>query len=253
LLVGGEDHRTGHDHDPRRHWRALEDWTRERFAAAGAVTARWSGQCQEPPDGLAYIGPSPDLDHVFVVTGDSGNGLTHGAIAGLLLPDLIRGREHAWSRIYDPRRSHLRGVGTWLREAASSAIPYTDWIRPGDVRSPDELARGQGAVIRRGLHLIAAYRDDGGTCHLRSARCPHAGGVVHWNAAESTWDCPCHGSRFDPQGRVLDGPAIGDLPELDEPPREAPAQPAQDVHSAPATTAGRARWPWKNSIARSTS
>lgn len=251
LIVGGEDHRTGHERDPARHWAALEAWARDRFPAAGAVTARWSGQVEEPADGLAYIGKSPDLDHVYLVTGDSGNGLTHGAIAGLLLPDLIRGRDHAWSRIYDPRRSHLRGLGAWVREAAASTVPYTDWVRPGDVASVDDLAPGQGAVIRRGLHLVAAYRDAGGACHLRSAKCPHLGGVVHWNAAEQTWDCPCHGSRFDPEGRVLDGPAIGDLPPV---PDEQPgAGSGHEVHSAPAATDGRARWPWKNSIARSTS
>jgi glycine/D-amino acid oxidase-like deaminating enzyme len=216
VLVGGEDHRTGQDSDPARHWTALETWARERLPEAGQVVARWSGQCQEPADGLAYIGRSPDLDHVFIVTGDSGNGITHGALAGLLIPDLIRGREHPWTKLYDPRRSRLRGLATLVREAASSSLPYTDWLKPGEVRSAEELAPGEGAVIRKGVHLIAAYRDEGGTCHLRSARCTHLNGVVHWNGAEQTWDFPCHGSRFDAHGRVIDGPAISDLAEVDE-------------------------------------
>jgi glycine/D-amino acid oxidase-like deaminating enzyme/nitrite reductase/ring-hydroxylating ferredoxin subunit len=222
LIAGGEDHRTGQDSDPAQHWARLEAWVRERFPDAGAVRARWSGQIMEPADGLAFIGKSPDLDHVFIVTGDSGNGMTHGALAGLLLPDLLRGREHPWERIYDPHRTRLRGLGTLIREAASSSVPYTDWLRRGDVGSIDDLGPGQGAVIRHGLHMIAAFRDEGGTCHQRSAKCPHLGGVVHWNGAEQTWDCPCHGSRFDALGRVLNGPAISDLEPVEAPAAEAP-------------------------------
>jgi glycine/D-amino acid oxidase-like deaminating enzyme/nitrite reductase/ring-hydroxylating ferredoxin subunit len=209
LIVGGEDHRTGQEHDPTARWMALEQWTRARFPDAGAIAARWSGQVMEPVGDLGLIGRSPDLDHVFVVTGDSGNGLTHGTIAALLLPDLIRGREHPWMRLYDPRRSTLRAFGAFLREAAGSTLPYAKWLERG--KSLDDLGTGEGAVIRRGVHLYAAYRDETGTCHVRNARCPHLNGVVEWNAAEQTWDCPCHGSRFEATGRVLNGPAVTDL------------------------------------------
>ena len=231
LIVGGEDHRTGQEDDSARRWTALEEWTRQRFPMAEGIAARWSGQIMEPADGLAYIGKSPDLDHVYIVTGDSGNGLTHGALAGLLLPDLLRGREHPWAKIYSPGRSALRGLGTLVREAASSTVQYSDWVKPGDVSSIDDIAPGHGALVRRGVHLIAAYRDEAGTCHLRSAKCPHLGGVVHWNTAERTWDCPCHGSRFDEYGRVINGPAIGDL-EPAEGLEDKDVQPEKSPHRA---------------------
>ena len=216
LIIGGEDHRVGQG-APDTAWADLEAWTRKYLPFVGEVTHRWSGQVIEPVDGLAHIGKSPDLDHVYVVTGDSGNGLTHGTIAGLLIPDLIQGRPNAWATLYDPGRSHLSSLGTLVHEAASSSKPYTDWLRRGDVHALDEIPRGQGAVIRRGLHFVAAYCDEAGTCHLRSATCPHLRGVVHWNAGEKTWDCPCHGSRFDPYGRVVNGPATSDLATVDEP------------------------------------
>lgn len=223
LLVGGNDHRVGQG-DPFAQWHDLESWTRKWFPDVGDVVARWSGQILEPADMLAHIGKSPDIDHVFIVTGDSGNGLTHGTIAGLVLPTLMRGESHPWAGIYDPKRSHMHAFGALVAEAAKSSAPYTDWLRGGDVASIDDIQPGEGAVVRKGLHFIAAYRDEAGVCHMRSATCTHLRGVVHWNAGEKTWDCPCHGSRFDAYGRVLNGPAPKDLATIEEPPpkREAP-------------------------------
>jgi nitrite reductase/ring-hydroxylating ferredoxin subunit len=167
----------------------------------------------EPADGLAFIGRDPSAgDHVYVATGDSGHGLTHGTIAGILLTDLILGRDNEWADVYDPRRSELRRAPrTFLKEAVNMAGQYADWLRGGDVRSADEIPPGAGAVIRRGLHMVAVYRDEKGHCHERTAVCPHLGGVVRWNCAEHSWDCPAHGSRFDCLGRVLNGPANADL------------------------------------------
>ncbi len=223
LIVGGNDHRTGHGH-PAQQWAELERWTRARIPTVEKLVAHWSGQIIEPADGLANIGKSPDLEHVYLCTGDSGNGLTHGTIAGLLLPELMRGRHHRWASIYDPRRSRLRAVGTLLKEAARSSVPYADWLLPGDVSSVHDVPAGAGAIVRRGLQLVACYRDASGTAHERSATCPHLHGVVQWNQAEKTWDCPCHGSRFDRYGRVLNGPAPVDLAELPEPRGRKPAE-----------------------------
>jgi glycine/D-amino acid oxidase-like deaminating enzyme/nitrite reductase/ring-hydroxylating ferredoxin subunit len=210
LIVGGEDHRVGQA-DPGECWERLELWARKRFPEAMDVIAQWSGQVLEPADGLAYIGAVPALDNVFVVTGDSGHGLTHGTIASLILPSLILGSEHPWAQLYSPARTHLHGFGKLITEAVRDTRPYFDWFRGGDVHSLDEILPGHGATIRRGLHVIAAYRDEGGTCHLKNARCTHLSGVVRWNDAEQTWDCPCHGSRFDATGHVLNGPATTDL------------------------------------------
>jgi len=216
LIVGGNDHRVGQG-DPQAAWVGLEAWTRRWIPIVGEVVARWSGQIIEPSDGPAHIGKSPELDHVFVASGDSGNGLTHGTIAGLMLPDLMRGTPHRWQQVYDPSRSHLHAFGALASEAVRSSMPYADWVRGGDVASVDQIKQGEGAVVRRGLHLVAVYRDEAGVCHERSATCPHLRGVVHWNAGEKTWDCPCHGSRFDPYGRVVNGPAATDLASIEEP------------------------------------
>jgi glycine/D-amino acid oxidase-like deaminating enzyme/nitrite reductase/ring-hydroxylating ferredoxin subunit len=222
LIVGGNDHRVGQD-SPEQQWSDLEKWTRQWVPAVGHIVARWSGQVIEPADYLAHIGRSPDLEHAYVVTGDSGNGLTHGTIAGLMIPEMLHGKHPRWERVYDPKRSHVHAAGTLLKEAMQSSAPYTDWLRPGDVKSLDEIPHGEGATIRRGFHLIAAYRDESGQCHLRSATCPHLRGIVAWNTAEKTWDCPCHGSRFDRYGRVVNGPASQDLAPLEAPkPDRAP-------------------------------
>lgn len=212
VIVGGEDHRVGQG-DPEIHWPKLEAWARERFPGAGQVAATWSGQIEEPADGLAYIGLLPGHRHVFVVAGDSGNGLTHGTIAAMLIPCLIQNRPHAYEKLYRPGRSRVHGFMTMAREAASSNAPYADWMRGGDVDSLDDIPRGHGATIRRGLHVIAAYRDERGNCHLKNARCTHLSGLVRWNEVEKSWDCPCHGSRFDAYGKVMNGPAPDDLEE----------------------------------------
>ncbi|HSR99015.1 MAG TPA: FAD-dependent oxidoreductase [Kofleriaceae bacterium] len=214
LIVGGADHRTGHG-DPTTAWDALEAWTRERVPSAGAVVSRWSGQIMEPADALGYVGAARGLPNVFVVSGDSGNGLTNGAIAGLLLPALIRGESHLWTKLYAPTRSRHHGLGTLLRESTSSTVRYADWLGRSDVSSLAEIAPGHGAVLRHGAHRIAAYRDPSGGCHLRSAACPHLHAVVRWNPVERSWDCPAHGSRFAPCGGVINAPSAYDLPELD--------------------------------------
>jgi len=221
LIVGGNDHRTGHG-DPQQAMADLEAWARGWVPGLGPIVSRWSGQIIEPVDHLAHIGRSPDLEHLYIATGDSGNGLTHGTIAGLLLPELMHGQAPAWARIYDPNRSHLHTPGNFVREAVQSSVPYTDWLRGGDVREIEDIPRGEGAIIRRGLHLYAVYNDESGRPHLRYATCPHLRGCVHWNAAEKTWDCPCHGSRFDRYGRVINGPATSDLAGLEVPPQGHP-------------------------------
>lgn len=230
LVVGGGDHRVGQGH-PEQQWTELEEWTRQWIPAAGRVAARWSGQIIEPADGSAHIGRLPDMDHVYVISGDSGEGLTHGTIAGLIIPEMMHGKHPHWAPVYDPSRSHMHSAGTLISEAVKSSAPFLDWIKPGDVKDLDAIAPGDGAVVRRGLHLVAAYRDPDGRYHLRSATCPHLRGAVHWNSAEKTWDCPCHGSRFDAYGRCVNGPSQRDLDPI-----EAPAQDTHPVEVRTRTT-----------------
>ena len=166
----------------------------------------------EPVDALAFIGRNPvDHDNIFVATGDSGNGMTHGTIAGLLITDLVMGHDNPWAKLYDPARKSLRALKTWAKEVAQSQVGYAGWITPGEVDSVDAIAPGQGAILRRGLHRIAACRLETGEVVERSAVCPHLGCIVEWNSTEKTWDCPCHGSRYAKDGHVVNGPAVSGL------------------------------------------
>lgn len=216
LLVGGEDHRVGQEDRPAQRWERLEEWVRSRIPSVGEVRTTWSGQILEPIDGLAFIGRNPGrFDNSYIVTGDSGNGMTHGALAGILITDLICGRDNPWARVYDPaRKPHsLEALKEYVRDGVSVAVGYADWLKPA-ANENSEIARGEGAVLRRGVRKVAVYVDETGQRHECSAVCPHLAGLVQWNAAERSWDCPCHGSRFDPFGRVLTGPANSDLEVL---------------------------------------
>lgn len=215
LIVGGEDHRTGQANDAELRFGRLEQWTRARFPMAADVRFRWSGQVMEPTDGLAFIGHSPvDEPNVYIATGDSGHGMTHGTIAGLLLTDLIEGRANRWESLYDPSRHRRGDVEEFVRDNANIAAQYVDWITGGDVNRETLIPPESGAIVRHGLVKVAVYRDEAGKFHECSATCPHLGGIVAWNEAEKTWDCPVHGSRFDCLGRVLNGPANADLQPL---------------------------------------
>ena len=210
LIVGGEDHKTGQRDDGSDRFRKLEEWARERFPI-GAIEFRWSGQVMEPVDGLGYIGRNPGQRQIFVATGDSGHGMTHGTIAGILIRDLILGRGSAWDELYDPSRKSVRSTVEYVRENLNVARQYVDHVTPGEVGSEDEIRPGEGAVIRRGIKKLAVYRDNSGTLHRASAVCPHLGCIVQWNSLERSWDCPCHGSRFGVDGSVLNGPAARGL------------------------------------------
>jgi glycine/D-amino acid oxidase-like deaminating enzyme/nitrite reductase/ring-hydroxylating ferredoxin subunit len=217
LIIGGEDHKTGQADDAADRYRRLEAWGRERFPAMQEVQFRWSGQVMEPVDGLAFIGHNPlDADNVFIATGDSGMGMTHGTIAGILISDLIIGRDNPWQTLYDPARKTLRAGMEFVKETSNMASQYTDWVTPGDVSSADEISADTGAVLRRGIKKIALYRDQHGGLHETSAICTHLGCIVAWNSSEHTWDCPCHGSRFDRYGHVINGPANRDLDRIED-------------------------------------
>lgn len=215
LIVGGEDYKTGQEHDDDERLDRLVAWTKDRFPISD-VGYRWSGQVLEPADGLAFIGPNPDgADNVYIATGDSGHGMTHGTIAGMLLTDLIVGRASPWAALYDPRRVSMRAAGELAKENLNVAAQYTDWVRPADAESADDVPAGSGRVVRRGARMVAVYRSEHGELTERSAACTHMKCVVQWNDLEKSWDCPCHGSRFAPTGEVLNGPALTALPQVD--------------------------------------
>lgn len=213
LVVGGEDHKVGQANDAEQRWQRLDDWAQEYFGQLGPIDYRWSGQVMEPVDSLAFIGRNPmDAENVFIATGDSGNGMTHGTIAGILNSDLIMRRDNPWQKIYDPSRISLKAAPAFVSENVNAVgRMMKDWIKPEEIASVETLARGEGATLRKGATKIAAYRDETGEIHQRSAICTHLGCIVQWNSGEKSWDCPCHGSRFDPCGEVLHAPAVRPL------------------------------------------
>lgn len=208
LIVGGQDHKVGQDTHPEHRYDEIEQWARQHFPMAGAVAYRWSGEVMEPADGLAYLGRNPGgSDHVYIITGDSGNGMTHCTAGAILVTDMIMGRDNPWQEVYDPARKATHAIGEFVKEQVNTLSQYGDWVTPAEVDDEEEIVPGEGAIVRSGVAKKAVYRDRSGTLHARSAVCTHLGCVVSFNAAEKSWDCPCHGSRFDINGLVLHGPA----------------------------------------------
>jgi glycine/D-amino acid oxidase-like deaminating enzyme/nitrite reductase/ring-hydroxylating ferredoxin subunit len=213
LITGGEDHKTGQAHDFEGRFAKLEHWTRKLFPVMGAIESKWSGQVAEPVDMLAFIGRNPsDYSNVYICTGDSGTGMTHCTIAGMLITDLIMGRNNAWAQMYDPSRKPYHEKMHFIEAAVNANIQYKDYLTGGDIPDIEDLKPGCGAVIKDGIfHKVAVYKDDQGVVHKCSAICPHLKAIVNWNDYEKSWDCPAHGSRFDPYGHVINGPSNCDL------------------------------------------
>ncbi len=220
LIVGGEDHKSGQETGMAARFTRLTEWTRARFPSATEFTYRWSGQVMENIDYLSFSGHSPGEENVYVHTGDSGMGLTHGAIGAMIIADLIAGRGNDWARLFDPARQSAKAAIDFVSENLNVASQFLDYITSGDVASAAKLKPGQGAIIRRGMKKIAAYRAEDGSLSERSATCPHMGCIVAWNPMERCWDCPCHGSQFAATGEVISGPATTGLAPATEAPPE---------------------------------
>ncbi|WP_049928017.1 FAD-dependent oxidoreductase [Halopiger goleimassiliensis] len=213
LLVGGEDHKTGQGGSTIERYRRLLHWARERFPVED-VAYRWSTQDYVSADKVPLVGRAePRTESVYVATGFRGWGMTNGVAAGRLLADLLTGDRPPEADLFDPLRfTPKASLGKTVTENADAASQFvTDWART--LLSPDleHVDRGEGLVVREGSHPVAVARDEDGEVHAVSAVCSHMGCLVEWNDAEASWDCPCHGSRFSPDGEVLEGPANEDL------------------------------------------
>ncbi len=229
LIVGGEDHKTGQNFEAARNFQLLERWARNRFPTAQNVFYRWSGQVMEPIDGVAFLGRNPvDEDNMYVITGDSGDGMTNCTVGAILITDLIMERSNPWQKVFDPGRVNLRAAGTFIKENANAVKQYAGWFTGESEEDLKSLAPGEGRVFSRGLQKIAAYKHEDGLVEFRSAACTHLGCIVAWNNVEKSWDCPCHGSRFDCHGKVMEGPAVDPLQIIE--PTEFPT-----VQQLPAT------------------
>ncbi|NYH55069.1 glycine/D-amino acid oxidase-like deaminating enzyme/nitrite reductase/ring-hydroxylating ferredoxin subunit [Nocardiopsis arvandica] len=216
LIVVGGGHETGTERDTQAMWEDLEQWTRSTFEV-DSVEYRWSGQDYTTADQVPYIGRSPASDRVLVATGFGKWGLSNGTAAAVMLGDLLAGRDHPWLPVFDATRlgdakAVDRLVKDNLKVGADLVGGHLDRLRSHHGR---HLARGQGGVIDVDGDSVGAYRDAEGGLHAVGLTCTHMGCRLAWNAAETSWDCGCHGSRYDPDGNILNGPAVRPLPTVD--------------------------------------
>lgn len=212
IIAGGEDHKTGHAADGAARIERLYHWTRTIAPEVGELEYAWSGQVMEPHDFVGFIGRTAmDQDSLFMVTGDSGMGMTHGALAGILIADLIHGRENSWTELYDPHRVTPRAAGTFIKENVDALAHMSELLAGGDIARAEDLPPGQGGVLREGMHKVAVHRSQDGVIRRKSAACRHMGCVVAWNPFAESWDCPCHGSIYAADGSVLNAPAVKPL------------------------------------------
>jgi glycine/D-amino acid oxidase-like deaminating enzyme/nitrite reductase/ring-hydroxylating ferredoxin subunit len=215
VIVGGEDHKSGEADDAGRRFEALEKWARGLIPALGTVTHKWSGQVLDTIDYAGFIGLNPGNEHIYVHTGDSGQGMTHGVAGAMINAALILGELAPWVEVYDPSRKTPSAIGNFLKENVTAVKNFAEYLAPGELSDFSELKSGEGAIIRQGLSKIAAYRDENGSLHASSAACTHIGCHLHWNSFETCWDCPCHGSQFAADGTALNAPAVKSLDKAD--------------------------------------
>jgi glycine/D-amino acid oxidase-like deaminating enzyme/nitrite reductase/ring-hydroxylating ferredoxin subunit len=208
LLVGGNDHKTGHD-DPEKAFADLEKYVRKYYEVAG-VTYRWSSQYYIPVDGFPYIG---HIDGIYCATGFNGNGMMLGSIAAKIMSDLILGRQSKYEKIFSPARiKPVDGFTEFVKENADVAYHFiADRFKVKETDSLNRISPGTGKVVEVDGEKVAAYKDEQGRLHTLNPVCTHAGCLVNWNGEEKSWDCPCHGARFDIDGKVLTGPATSPL------------------------------------------
>ena len=217
LVVGGGDHKVGQS-DTLAPFKELEEWTRARFPQVQSIDYKWSGQVNEPVDFMAFIGKNQGMKHTYIVTGDSGNGLTHGVLAGKLIADEITSEANPWTSLYDPKRvaSIVKSLPSMVSHDLQINAQYKRFLQ-SDIKDIEDLVPGEGGVLNPTTGKpLAVYKDEGGQIHQFSALCPHLKGVVCWNTAEKSWDCPVHGSRFSKDGVQLCGPAKAGLSPADE-------------------------------------
>lgn len=212
LIVGGKDHVTGREQDTEASYRALESYIRERWDVE-SIEYRWSAQFYEPPDGLPLIGQSLTADRVYVATGYSGTGMVFGTLGGLLLADLALGRPNPWADLYRTTRFKPLASGPHLAKLNLGVAKHfiQDRVEIPRVQDLSAVPLGEGRVVQIDGEKVAVYRGEDGTLRTISPVCTHAGCIVQWNAGEKTWDCPCHGGRYTPEGKVIEGPPVKGL------------------------------------------
>ena len=216
LIAGGLDHKTGHD-DPENAFSQLEKYIRKYYNVS-SIKYKWSSQYYVPVDGLPYIGQMPfSADGIYCATGFNGNGMMLGSVAAKILSDLVQGKKSKYEKLFSPSRiKPIDSFSEFVKENADVAYHFlADRLKIKETDSVERLKPDTGKVIEVDGHKIAAYKDADGNLHTLSPICTHAGCIVNWNGEEKSWDCPCHGARYDIEGRVLTGPATLSLEKID--------------------------------------
>jgi glycine/D-amino acid oxidase-like deaminating enzyme/nitrite reductase/ring-hydroxylating ferredoxin subunit len=212
LIIGGEDHKTGHD-DPLTAFNRLEAFARENFEVT-SIDYRWSSQYYVPVDGLPYIGQLPGGDdRTFVATGFNGNGMILGSLSAVIITDLILGKKNEFEKLLSPSRlKPVSGFAEFVKENADVAYHFiADRFSNEVIRSTNELRADEGRIVSFEGKKLALHKNVDGKITALNPVCTHAGCIVNWNPEEKSWDCPCHGGRFSTEGKVLTGPARDDL------------------------------------------
>lgn len=217
LIAGGEDHKTGHEQDTGECFSKLENYVREHFDV-DTVHYSWSSQYYEPIDGFPYIGKLPgSKGNIYTATGFRGNGMIFGTISSQILTDLIVQNESKYEQIFNPSRiKPMAGFTDFVKETAVVAFDFIkDKLFREKIESLAEVGNGEAKVVQYEGESFALYKETNGKTHLVKSTCPHARCEVRWNSAELSWDCPCHGSRFNVNGKMLTGPTVIDLQRID--------------------------------------
>lgn len=216
LIAGGFDHKTGDEKNTAQHFSDLKALVDKHFEYDKLI-AQWSSQYYVSADGLPYIGRMPNEDNVYIATGYGGNGMTFGSMASLVIPDLLEQKETPLSKLLSPSRiKPIASAKSVLSEGWSASKHFImDKLSAEKIKAMEDIAVGEGKIVNYEDKRFAVYCDDSGALHCLSSICPHMGCTVSWNPSEKSWDCPCHGSRFDIEGKLLNGPATSGLRRLE--------------------------------------
>ncbi len=218
LIAGGEDHKTGQEENPNARFVNLENYVRQYFDV-DEITHRWSSRFYTPTDGLPFIGKSPGDEHIFWATGFDGNGITFGTLSAMMITDLINGKENKYEKLFSPARLNVKaGIFDILKENADAVFHLiADKFTAEKIENLAQIKNGEGKTVSLDGKTMSLYRDESGKLFAVKSACTHMGGNVGWNETEKSWDCPCHGARFDIEGKVLNGPATLDLEKIELP------------------------------------
>jgi glycine/D-amino acid oxidase-like deaminating enzyme/nitrite reductase/ring-hydroxylating ferredoxin subunit len=212
LLVLGESYKVGHQNNTEENIRKIEDYLRANFEVE-SIEYSWAAQNYKPADNLPFIGQSPLENKKYIATGFAADGLVYGTLSGMIISDIILGKENPWAKIYSPTRfTPKASAPKFIKENFDVGYQLVkDYLFYGDADELKEIKSGEGKTIKLNGERLAAYRDEKNSLHIVSGICTHMGCIVHWNNGEKSWDCPCHGSRFSVDGEVLEGPAYTGL------------------------------------------